>query len=78
MLNFLQLIHEAFYHQQSASDKCILYCERNLIDRRNVSTDVKNRVNQSKKFFNLAVKARVIAGELNLLMICPAAYDSSR
>eukprot|EP00795_Rhopilema_esculentum_P004039 gene4039-20214_t len=66
-IKFLELIYEAFYHPQSASDKCTLYCDRNLVDRRNVSTDVKHRVNQSKKFLNLAVKARVIAGALKLL-----------
>eukprot|EP00795_Rhopilema_esculentum_P010018 gene10018-18649_t len=66
-IKFLELIYEAFYHPQSASDKCTLYCDRNLVDRRNVSTDVKHRVNQSKKFLNLTVKARVIAGALKLL-----------
>ena len=38
-----------------------------MIDRRNVSTDVKHRVSQSKKFLNLAVKARVIAAAMKLL-----------
>eukprot|EP00794_Sanderia_malayensis_P012437 gene12437-13723_t len=63
----LELIYETFYHSQSASDKCTLYCERNVIDRRNISTDVKHRVSQSKKFLNLAVKARVIPAALKLL-----------
>ena len=58
---------EAFYHSTSARDKCTLYSDRNLIDRRNVSSDVSHRVNPCKKFFALMIRARVVAATMKIL-----------
>ena len=51
------------------NDKCSLYSDRTLIDRRNVSKDVSNHVNACKRFFSLSIKARVVAAALNVLEI---------
>ena len=64
---FLLVIH--FYSGQSAVDKCTLYCDQNLINRRNVKSDVDGAVNACRKFFNLEVRARLIVatpGVMNL------------
>ena len=58
---------EAFYHSTSARDKYTLYSDRNLIDRRNVSSDVSHRVNPSKRFLALTIRARVVAATMKIL-----------
>ncbi len=63
----LQIAFNAFYHTQSTADKCTLYSDRNLINRRNVVTDVKTRVSACKQFFNLSLDARVTAAALEEL-----------
>lgn len=56
-----------FYKTKSAGDKRTLYSDRNLINRRNVSSDVDAAVNPRGKFFDLEVNARLIAAALNEL-----------
>ena len=63
----LQIAFNAFYHTQSSADKCTLYSDRNLINRRNVVTDVKTRVSACKQFFNVSLDARVTAAALQEL-----------
>ena len=55
------------YQTGSASDKCTLYSDRNLINRRNVKSDVSDAVNACRRFFQLAVEARVVAACLQVL-----------
>ncbi|XP_068670229.1 uncharacterized protein [Montipora foliosa] len=64
---FLKVAFHNFYNTKSAGDKCTLYSDRNLINRRNVSSDVDVAVNPCRKFFDLEVKARLIAAALNEL-----------
>eukprot|EP00795_Rhopilema_esculentum_P005639 gene5639-10863_t len=63
----VMLDFSAFYHPTSAKDKCTLYRDRNLIDRRNVSSDVKHHVNPCKTFLALAIKACVILSALHIM-----------
>ena len=65
----LQIAFSNLYKAASASDKCTLYCDRNLINRRNVKSDVSSAVNACRRFFQLEVEARVIAGGLAVLGI---------
>ncbi|KAJ7380524.1 hypothetical protein OS493_008989 [Desmophyllum pertusum] len=56
-----------FYNTKSAGDKCTLYSDRNLINRRNVREDVDAAVNPCRKFFDLEVKARLMASAIHEL-----------
>ena len=64
-----QVGYNAFYHPQSSADKCILFSDRNLINRRNVSTEVKAKYSSCKQFFNISLEARIVAKTLQLLDI---------
>lgn len=55
------------YQTGSALDKCSLYSDRNLINRRNVRSDVSDAVNACRSFFQLAVESRVVAACLHVL-----------
>lgn len=44
-----------------------MYCDRNLINRRNVGTDVSQRFDACKQFFLLEVRARIVAAFLAVL-----------
>lgn len=57
------------YSGASSSDKCTLYSDRNLINRRNVKTRVDSAVKAAHSFFDLCVKARVIAAALEVMKI---------
>ena len=48
-------------------DKCTLYSDRNLINRRNAKADVDGAVNPCRQFFELELKARVIASAVHIL-----------
>ena len=55
------------YSTASANDKCTLYSDRNLINRRNVKADVQSNVNACRRFFAMEVEARLVAaGALEL------------
>lgn len=49
------------YSASAASDKCTLFADRNLINRRNVKNDTHHAYDANKQMLLLAVKARVIA-----------------
>ena len=66
---FFQIAFSNLYKAASASDKCTLYSDRNLINRRNVKSDVSSAVNACRAFFQLEVEARVVAGCLLVLGI---------
>ena len=63
----LQLAFENLYSGSSGYDKCTLYADRTLINRRNVKSDVSSAVNPCRQFFTLEVHARVIAAALKVL-----------
>lgn len=68
MLFFLlQLIYERFYSTSSASDKCTLFSDRNVINRRNVKANAHDAYAPNKQMFLLAVKARIIACAMKTL-----------
>lgn len=61
------MIFERLYSTASADDQCTLFMERNLINRRNVSSDTKHNYAANKHFFVLAVQARVTAAAMTIL-----------
>ena len=63
----LQLIYERFYSTASASDKCTLFSDRNVINQRNVKADAHDAYAPNKQMFLLAVKARIIACAMKTL-----------
>ena len=65
----LQLIFSNFYHPTASHDKCTLYSDQNLINRRNVTKDVSKNVSACKKFFILTLEARVVAAAMSELGI---------
>ena len=44
-----------FFDGSSSMDKCTLFSDKILIDRRNVGKEVKDRYSAVKKFLNLEV-----------------------
>ncbi|CAB4040114.1 Hypothetical predicted protein, partial [Paramuricea clavata] len=58
-----------FYNPTSAGDKCTLYSDRNLINRRSVKSDVDAAVNLSRRFFILELEARIVAARMKELGI---------
>ena len=62
-----QVVFKNFYSTSSAADKCTLFSDRNLINRRNVKADVDAAVNPCRKFFELEVKARLMAAAMQVL-----------
>lgn len=62
-----QVAFSNLYNVASAADKCTMYCDRNLINRRNVKSDVTAAANACRRFFQMEVEARIIAAALTLL-----------
>lgn len=62
-----QVAFKYFYSGLSSGDKCTLFSDRNLINRRNVKEDVDAAVNPCRKFFDLEVKARLMAAAMQVL-----------
>lgn len=50
-----------FYNAKSSSDKCTLFSDKVLIDRRNLKHDVKDNYNNVKKFIQTELEARIVA-----------------
>ena len=48
-------------------DACTMYSDRNLVNRRNVKSDVSAAANACRRFFQLEVEARIIAPALSIL-----------
>lgn len=63
----IQVAFSNLYSGASAADKCTLYSDRNLVNRRNVKGDVTAAANACRRFFQLEVEARVIAAAIELL-----------
>ncbi len=58
---YFKVAFSHLYSTGSPVDKCTLYSDRNLINRRNVGADVESHVNTCRRFFSLEVKAPIIA-----------------
>lgn len=58
---------KSFYSGASSGDKCTLFSDRNLINRRNVKADVSSAANPCRKFFELEVSARLMAAAMQVL-----------
>ena len=52
------------YSPASTHDKCTLDSDQNLINRRNVKSDVDAAVNAARQFFLLEIKARIVAAAM--------------
>ena len=66
----LIMIYEVLYNVKSSSDLATLYHVRQLIDRRNVSTDVKHHYHECADFIRCAVEAHVIAAGPTVFDVC--------
>ncbi|KAK3731074.1 hypothetical protein QZH41_012180 [Actinostola sp. cb2023] len=66
---FLQVAFDHLYSAASSRDKCTLYSDRNLINRRNVKTRVDSAVKPAHSLFDLCLKARIIAATLAVMGI---------
>ena len=64
-----QLAFDRLYSQASSRDKCTLYSDRNLINRRNVKAHVNSAVKPAHSFFDLCLKARVVAAALEIMKL---------
>ena len=68
MYNFsIQVAYSNLYNASSAMDACTMYSDRNLVNRRNVKSDVSAAANACRRFFQLEVEARIIAAALSIL-----------
>ena len=67
LLYLFQVAFGHFYDARAPDDKCTMFYDRNLINRRNVVTDVKKKFRACHDFFLLGVKSRVVAARLNVL-----------
>jgi hypothetical protein len=56
-----------FYSVSSAVDKCTMYCDRNLVNRRNVKGDVSAAANPCRRFFQMEIETRVVAATMTVL-----------
>ena len=54
-------------------DKCTMFAEKVLINRRNINTDVGKEVDGCKKFLLLEVPCRIVAAFMQVL--CPESLD---
>ena len=52
---------DRFYHSKSSTDKCTLYSDKVLINRKNLKNDVSKNYNHCKKFVQLELEARIVA-----------------
>lgn len=66
-INFKKVVFKNFYNGSSSADKCTMFSDRNLINRRNVKADVDGAVNPCRKFFELEVNARLMAATMEII-----------
>ena len=67
--SIIKVLFDHFYNTQSGGDKCTLYQEKQMLNRRNVVSDVKTKYNACKQFTELAIDARLVAAGLKVLEI---------
>ncbi len=64
---FLQLTFDTHHVPKASTDKCTVFRDKMLLNRRNVTTDVSAKVNGCKKFFQLEIHACVVAAFCEVL-----------
>ena len=57
----MQVIWEELYSTKSSRDKCTLYQLRNLIDRRDISSDPKGNLHACQSFLTVVIEAEILA-----------------
>eukprot|EP00794_Sanderia_malayensis_P008377 gene8377-9276_t len=60
---------DSLYSPKSTSDKCTMFSDQVLVNRRNVNTDVSRKVEGCKQFFLFEVNGRIIACYCEILGI---------
>eukprot|EP00794_Sanderia_malayensis_P012570 gene12570-13857_t len=68
-MKFLQVAYDCLYNPKALTDRCTMFSDKVLVNRRDINTDVSRRYSGCKKFFLLEVQARVIAGFCEVLGI---------
>ena len=63
------MVFSHFYHPNAPNDQCTLFCDRNLINQRNIAVDVSKNVNATKSFVLLETDVRIVAAGMNELGI---------
>ena len=63
----MQVAFSHFHSAASTGDKCTLYSDRNLINRRNVKGDVDSAVNAARRFFLTEVEDKIVAAAMTEL-----------
>ncbi len=66
IFNIILVAFANFYNPSSAGDKCTLYSDRNLVNRRNVKSDVSAAANPCRRFFQMEVEARITAAAVKV------------
>eukprot|EP00111_Clytia_hemisphaerica_P000864 TCONS_00002526-protein len=67
-MKLMQLCYDRFY-KQSSQDVCTLGADKVLINRRNLTTEVKRRVSATKNFLHLELRTRIVAATMKCLGI---------
>ena len=65
--SLIQVGMNHFFDGSSSMNKCTLFSDKILIDRRNVGKEVKDRYSAVKKFFDLEVKFNILICNLSKL-----------
>eukprot|EP00794_Sanderia_malayensis_P001047 gene1047-373_t len=68
-IKFMQVAFDHFYNTSAFGDQCTLFSDRNLINRRNVVSEVKRKVSACKSFLDLELDARVTAATLHFMKL---------
>ncbi|KAJ7386123.1 Translation initiation factor [Desmophyllum pertusum] len=63
----VQVAFTNLYNASSAADKCTMYSDHTLINRRNVKGDVSAVANACRRFFQIEIEARVVAATFKVL-----------
>ena len=63
----LQVAYNKLYSSSSAAEKCTMYSDRNLVNRRNVMGNVTAAANPCRRFFQIEEESRLVAAALHVL-----------
>ncbi len=61
------MIYSRFFDGRSTIDSCMMFSDRNLINRRNVTSDVKSSYRPDRDFLEIIFQSRVIAAAKKVL-----------
>ena len=63
------MIYNRFYSGKSEVDKCTLFSDSTVINRRNMTTETKDTYRANRDFLTIVLKSRVIAAAMKVLSI---------